>query len=128
MAGHKGYGLAVFVEVLSAALSGAAIMSQVKSWVEDVSEPTNEGHAFIAIDVGRIVPIEEFKGRMDRLIREIKSAPTAKGSERIYLPGEMEWERRAQALEERMRLPDHVMMSLTGLAEDVGMDLKEIEK
>jgi ureidoglycolate dehydrogenase (NAD+) len=128
MAGHKGYGLAVLVEVLTAVLSGAAIMSEVKSWVEDTPEPTNEGHAFIAIDVGRMMPIGEFKARMDRMIREIKAAPKAKGSERIYLPGEMEWERRAQALEHGMLLPEHVMMSLSGLAEDVGMDIKEIEK
>jgi len=45
MAGHKGYGLAVMVEILSAVLTGAAILSGVKSWVADTTEPTNEGHA-----------------------------------------------------------------------------------
>jgi ureidoglycolate dehydrogenase (NAD+) len=125
MAGHKGYGLAVFVEVLTAVLSGAAILSEVKSWVADTSEPTNEGHAFIAIDVGHMMPIETFKARMDRMIREIKGAPRAKGSERIYLPGEMEWEKRAQALATGIPLPDYVMMNLAGLAEDVGLDLEE---
>jgi ureidoglycolate dehydrogenase (NAD+) len=125
MAGHKGYGLAVLVEVLAGVLTGAAVMSQVKSWVEDTPEPTNEGHAFVAIDVGRIMPIQDFKARMDHLIREIRGAPKAKGADRIYLPGEMEWERRALALERGIPLPEHVTMNLAGLAEDVGLNWEE---
>jgi ureidoglycolate dehydrogenase (NAD+) len=128
MAGHKGYGLALLVEILAGALTGAAMLGEVKSWVIDVPDRTNEGHAFIAIDVGAIMPVQEFKNRVDWLIREIKGSPKAKGSERIYLPGEMEWERRDQALKEGMQLPEDVIASLTGLAEDVGLDLARLFK
>ena len=124
MAGHKGYGLALLVEVLTGALTGAAMLKDVKSWVVDLPEPTNEGHAFIAMDVNLIMPIQQFKDRIDWLIREIKASPKAKGSERIYLPGEMEWERREKALREGMQLPEDVIASLVGLARDVGLDLK----
>ena len=124
MAGHKGYGLAILVEALCGALTGAGMLSQVVSWISDSPELTNQGHAFVAIDIGAMMPIEQFKERMDRMIREIRSAPKAKGSERIYLPGEMEWERRDKALVEGMVLPDHVVINLAGLAEDVGLDLK----
>jgi LDH2 family malate/lactate/ureidoglycolate dehydrogenase len=124
MSGHKGYGLALFVEVLTAILTGAAFLSEVKSWVLDLAEPANEGHAFIAIDVNSMMPIQMFKDRMDRMIREIKEAPKVKGADRIYLPGEMEWERRDKALREGMQLPGDVVMNLKGLAEDTGVDLK----
>jgi len=122
MAGHKGYGLAVMVEILSAVLTGAAIMSGVKSWVMDTPEPTNEGHAFIAIDIAQMMPLGEFKERMDSMIREIKAAPLAKGAERVYLPGEIELEKRDVALEEGIALPPDVVASLRGLAEDAGLD------
>ncbi len=122
MAGHKGYGLAVLVEILSAVLTGSAITSQVKSWVVETPEPTNEGHAFIAIDIAQIMPLREFKARMDWMIREIRAAPLAKGAERIYLPGEIEWEKRGGALTEGILLPADVVASLRGLAEDVGLD------
>jgi ureidoglycolate dehydrogenase (NAD+) len=125
MAGHKGYGLAVLVEVLTAVLTGAAITRQVKSWVLDMPEPTNEGHAFIAIDVAAMLPLETFKARMDGLIQEIHAAPKGSGAERIYLPGEMEWERREAALSQGMRLPGYVQDSLRGLAADVGLDPME---
>ena len=102
------------------------MLHQVQSWVVDLPDPTNEGHAFVAINVGLLVPIQEFKDRIDWLIREIHGAPKAKGAERIYLPGEMEWERRAEALGRGMLLPDDVVASLTGLAEDVGMEIRSL--
>ena len=122
MAGHKGYGLAVMVEILTAVLTGAAVMSGVSSWVLDSPNPTNEGHAFIAIDIAQMMPLGEFKGRMDGMIREIKAAPLAKGADRIYLPGEIELEKRDVALVEGIALPPDVVASLRGLAEDVGLD------
>lgn len=122
MAGHKGYGLAVMVEILTAVLTGAAIMSGVSSWVLDVPEPTNEGHAFIAIDIAQMMPLGEFKARMDGMIREIKAAPLAEGAERIYLPGEIELEKREVALVDGIVLPPDVVASLQALAEDLMMD------
>jgi len=125
MAGHKGYGLALLVEVLSAVLTGAAMLREVKCWLVEGPEQVNQGHAFIAIDVGAIMPIQEFKERMDQVIRWIKESPKAKGSDRIYLPGEMEWERRERALKHGMVLPEDVIANLKGLAEDVGLDIRD---
>ena len=121
MAGHKGYGLGLFIEILAAVLTGAAMMKEVKVWIHDVPDPADQGHAFIAIDVPTIMPIETFKARMDRMIHDIRNAPKAKGSDRIYLPGEMEWERREIALAKGAKLPDYVTVNLYGLAEDYGM-------
>jgi LDH2 family malate/lactate/ureidoglycolate dehydrogenase len=122
MAGHKGYGLALFVEVLSAVLSGAAITKEVYSWVMHPDKPGNQGFGFLVIHVDQIMPVAIFKARMDGLIREIRTAPKAKGIERIYLPGEMEWERRDVALAAGIALPADVRLSLAGLAQDVNLD------
>jgi len=126
MAGHKGYGLAVMVEILTAVLTGAAILGGVKSWVLDFKEPTDEGHAFIAIDVAPMMQLPQFKGRMDEMIREIKAAPLAKGADRIYLPGEIELGKQEVALVEGIVLPLDVVASLCGLAEDVGLDASRL--
>lgn len=122
MAGHKGYGLAVMVEILTAILTGAAVLSGVSSWVTDTPDPTNEGHAFIAVDIAQMMPLSEFKGRMDGMIREIKAAPLAQGADRIYLPGEIELEKRDVALVEGIVLPPDIVASLRGLAEDAALD------
>lgn len=120
MAGHKGYGLAVLVETLTAILTGASFLSGVKCWLYDIPDRANQGHAFVAINVGAMMAIGTFKARMDAMIREIKSAPKAEEQGRIYLPGEMEWERQERADREGLQLPDYVLVNLIGLAEDTG--------
>src|SRR2546422_738797 len=124
LGGYKGYGIAFMIEVLSAILTGAAIRWQVLSWTfSDASKPTGHGAAFIAINIASFMPVEEFKQRMDRAIREIHAAEKADGAGRIYLPGEMEWERREKALVEGIDLPEDVSASLRGLEEDLNLDL-----
>lgn len=121
MAGHKGYGIGLMVEVLTGVLAGGAFGSDVLSWVFGDAKPVNQSHTFIAINVGVFEPVAEFKDRTDALIRQIKNAPKAKGADRIWLPGEKEWEYREQALANGMSLPADVRASLQGLAEDVGI-------
>lgn len=122
MAGHKGYGLALMIETLSGLMSGASITRAIGSWIDgDPAQPTDHGHAFVALDIGALVPIDQFKRRMDALIRQIREVPKAQGCDRIYLPGEKEWEHREQALAQGIDLPEDVRASLRGLADDLGM-------
>jgi len=126
MSGHKGYGISLLIEILTGVLAGGAFGEQVTSWVMEMPEPVNQSHCFIAINVDQLMPIELFKQRMDHLIRFIKQTPKAKGSDRIYLPGEMEWDRRDKALEEGMVLPEDAVQSLEGLAKDYDLDIEKI--
>jgi len=126
MAGHKGYGIALMVELLTGMLSGGAFGRDVTSWVLPLPQPVNQSHSFIVINPAMFMPIDAFKKRMDEMIRQIKNAPKAKGADRIYLPGEMEWEKREKALKEGMLLPDHVMVRLQGLADDYGTSIEKL--
>jgi len=121
MAGHKGYGLAMMVEILTAVMTGSAIMDEVHSWVSDDAEPSNQGHAFLAINIGSMLPITEFNKRISTMITSIKNAKTAHG-QTIYLPGEMEWQHREKALKEGLLLPEDVLISLRGLASDTDIN------
>ena len=71
------------------------------------------------------MPVEAFKRRVDGLAREIREAPKAGGAERIYLPGEMEWERRERALREGIVLPPDVVASVSELSRELGVPMKE---
>ena len=123
MAGHKGYGIALMVESLAGLLSGAAFTHAVGSWLfDDPSIHTDHGGTFLAVDVSSIMPLEEFFDRSDRLIQEIHETPKAKGADRIYYPGEMEWERRAHALEHGITLPGDVVAKLREVADMVGIE------
>lgn len=122
MAAHKGFGIALLIEMLSGVLTGAAMTRQVVAWVHgDAALPTGHGAAFLAFDIEALMPVDTFKKRVAGLAQEIHGAPRAPGAERIYLPGEMEWERRAQALASGIVLPPDVVASVLKLAEEVNV-------
>lgn len=124
MAAHKGYGLAILVELLSSVVTGAGMLSEIASWNLDLSSVNNAGHAFIAIDVSKMMPIEQFTTRINQMAEELKNGPKAKGADAIYLPGEMEWGRRDKALETgTLELTDAMAESLMNLAKHLGIEL-----
>lgn len=128
MAAHKGYGLAVMVEIFAAVLTGAGVLSQVKSWNLDPAAPNNAGHAFIAVDVGKMMPMQDFEARMAALAQELRSARKAQGTERIYLPGEMEWEKRRKAERDGfIEVPDNMADALNKLSQQNGIPLEWLE-
>ena len=125
MAAHKGYGLAVLVELLSAVMTGAGMLSQITSWNLDMPSANNAGHAFIAIDVSQMMPAEQYNGRINQMINEIKNGPKAKGAEHIFMPGEMEWSKREKALQSgELQLTDAMAASLRQLSDAAGIPLK----
>lgn len=120
--GHKGYGLALLVESLSALLTGAAMTRQVGDWMRgDAAEPTGHGAAFLAIDVNVIAPKGEFARRVAELTDEVHSAPPAEGVERVMVPGEREWANRRRAATEGIALPPDVVAALEVAAQDAGV-------
>lgn len=122
MAGHKGYGIALLIEMLSGVLTGAATAWQVVSWsLHDPTLPTGHGAAFIAIDVGAIAGRTAFAERLSRLVTEIRATPPAAGSGGVLLPGDLEWQRRARAVEHGIEFPADVIASLRAAAEDCGL-------
>ena len=127
MAGHKGYGLALLVEVLSGVLTGAALRFAIGSWIEsDPALATGHGAAFLAIDPTALGAPGEFIRRVDLLIDEIHSAPKAPGALRIYVPGELEWERHEQALARGIAFPSDVLESLENSARVSGLELSTL--
>jgi ureidoglycolate dehydrogenase (NAD+) len=121
-AGHKGYGIALMIENLAGVLTGTGAMWDLNNWIDGRKDiPTNHGAAFLAFNVGAIIPLDAFKNRVDKLIQEIHETPKAKGTERLYVPGEMEWEKRRAALANGITFPPDVIESLNGLCGDIGV-------
>lgn len=92
-AGYKGYGLAVMVEILSAAMSGGAFMKDLLGSNPDGSpRPFMLGHFFLAIDVAHFLSLEAFKHIVGSIMRDLQSARKAPGQDRIYVAGEKEYD------------------------------------
>lgn len=123
LAAHKGFGLALLVEMLTGILSGGGMMTEVPSWLFKMEEPNNVSHTFIAVDFSKFIEPEEFRKRVDAAVNLLHKAPKATGTERIYYPGEMEWERYHKAYGEGLVLPPDVAEALNGLAKESGLKI-----
>lgn len=94
--GYKGFGLAVMIDVLAGALSGAGCCS---------SESTSprDGIFLLVLDPQRFSGHHNFASQVGGLIEHIKSCPTAPGFEEVYMPGELE--HRTKLLRQRDGIP-----------------------
>jgi LDH2 family malate/lactate/ureidoglycolate dehydrogenase len=102
LGGYKGSGLGMLVEILCAALSGG-VMSIEVGGIRIQGKPTRISHLFLAIDIGRFMPVEEFTRRIEWLVATVKSSAPAKGYGEVLVAGEPEW--RAEALRRREGIP-----------------------
>ncbi len=115
--GHKGYGLALVVDLLAGMLSGAAYLTHVKSWIDSPEEPQNLGHYFLLIDTKRLGATEWLSGRMNDFAEILHSTPPADPNAPVLVPGEIENRNFARARREGVRLDPSVLSKLEAFAE-----------
>jgi ureidoglycolate dehydrogenase (NAD+) len=128
MAAHKGYGLAIMIEILSSVITCSGMLSQICSWNLNLSSNNNVGHAFIAIDISRMIPLDTFLNRMEYMVAELKNTPKAKDAQQIFVPGEIEWVKREQALKNGcLVLTDDTVKNMEKLSETTGIKINWLE-
>ena len=114
MAGPKGFGLAVIMEILSGVLSQGLIGKELPRDAissTDIFYPTKTSHYFHVIDISRFCPIETFKQRTKELSKQIHESNLAKGTSQIFIPGEIEFQTRRKRLKEGIPISEAVLMS-----------------
>ena len=95
-AGHKGFGLALMIDVLTGVLSGGGWGDQVRPLYREPDQPNDCAHLFLAIDPELLGGVESFRRRASGLAARVRESATAPGVDRLYLPGEIEAERATQ--------------------------------
>jgi L-2-hydroxycarboxylate dehydrogenase (NAD+) len=118
--GHKGYGLALLVDILCGVLPGAGYADTIyPKTSEGKPLPANVGHFFGAFRVGGFRPLEDFQTTMDDIIRRIKASPKAEGQQRIYIHGEKEFEAAEERMATGIPLSPEVAADLKAIAEEL---------
>ena len=122
LGGYKGYCLISVMEVLSGVLSGG-FFAKDYSQRPDPSEPYGTCHFFQAMDIRHFMPVDEFKERVDSLVRQLKSATLAPGFDRIYAPGEIEFLEKEKRVKGGIPIHVSVYRDLEQAANVLGMEL-----
>lgn len=123
MGGYKGYGMAFVLGVMAGLLNRAAFVGEVTDFYANMKEPQNGGHTFQVVDIKAFMDPSEFKAKMDEAIKEMHSSELARGADRTYVPGEMEWLKRADRLENGVPVAPAVWKDLVTLSEGNGIPL-----
>jgi LDH2 family malate/lactate/ureidoglycolate dehydrogenase len=122
LGGHKGYGLALLVDILCGVLPGAGYATQVYPKDEGGQPlPANIGHFFGALRVDSFRPVDEFKDSMDRIVRGLRSSAKAEGQGRIFIHGEKEFEMAEERRQQGIPLHPKVVSDLRALGEELGV-------
>jgi ureidoglycolate dehydrogenase (NAD+) len=121
MAGPKGYGLAVVVEILAGLLSGSRTGVEIRRMYDDFTAPHDVGHFLGAIDVARFVPLDAFTAALDGLAAQLRSVPPASGFDEVLLPGEPEERNEARNRRDGVPIHDELHRDLLALGESLGV-------
>ncbi|HYL39005.1 MAG TPA: Ldh family oxidoreductase [Bryobacteraceae bacterium] len=122
LGGYKGSGLAMLAEILCAVLSGGA-MSTGLGGIRVKGQPMRTSQLFLAIDVSRFMPLEDFQERMRALVAMVKSSKTARGYDEVLVAGDPEWRFEEQRRRDGIPLSDGVWRNLTQAAQQLGVPL-----
>jgi len=120
MAGHKGYGIAVMMDVLAGVLSGSSFGAEVGGPYQ-ADRRSGCGHLMIALDIATFIRCAEFDQRMEQLIDRLKATPLAAGTREILLPGEPETRCAEDKRRHGLELPAQTRADLEALGTELGL-------
>jgi L-2-hydroxycarboxylate dehydrogenase (NAD+) len=119
--GHKGYGLALMIDILTGVLAGAAFGSHVIPLSNRPVGPSDLGQLFLAIDP-RALGEDGFPSRVETLIGELRASPPSAGSEGpVLVHGDPEREREAWSRRDGVPMTHADHASLQALGERVAI-------
>ncbi|MGB4572612.1 MAG: Ldh family oxidoreductase [Rectinemataceae bacterium] len=118
LGGHKGYGLAVMVDILCAVLSGAPSGPAV---YDTPTSSARVSHFFGAIRISSFRDPVEFRRDMDAMLAELRATPPAQGEERVLYAGLPESERESESDRLGVPLSEPVFAKLVRIGKELGL-------
>ncbi len=113
-AGHKGFGLALMIDILSGALGGAGCSR--------ADQPVRGNGVYLqAINPEAFGAAEEFPKQVAALVEYVKSSPLAPGADRIRVPGEVEHEQKRKRLRDGIEIEDDTWRKIRAAAARLGV-------
>jgi ureidoglycolate dehydrogenase (NAD+) len=111
---HKGYALALMIEILCAQLAGVPFGRHVTKMYGELNKPRNLGHFMLALDVARFTDAEEFAAQVARFVEEARA-------EGALAPGDPERSSAERRRREGIPIGEATVAELNALAAEVGV-------
>lgn len=118
--GHKGYGLGLLVDILSGVLGGGVFGPDLPL-PSDPPRPGAVSHFFAAFRIDGFRDVAQFKADMDAELRNFKDAQKVPGEQRVYVAGEIEYEKTLANRAAGVPVHAKVWDGLAALASELGL-------
>jgi uncharacterized oxidoreductase len=112
--GHKGYSLALMIEVLAGIVAHGGYST-------DHPGPIRNGMFMVVVDIGRFLPSGTFRSQVDALIRYLKTSPTVPGVDQILVPGEPEAITEAARRKSGIFVEEETWRQITEITRELGV-------
>lgn len=119
--GHKGYGYATVVEILSAALQSGVFLQALSGWQNGKKVPHSLGHFFLAINIEAFTTLVEFRKIAGDILRSLRASQKAPGQARIYTAGEKEYLTALKREKEGIPLGESLQKDIRSLIEELNL-------
>jgi LDH2 family malate/lactate/ureidoglycolate dehydrogenase len=119
MSSHKGYGLSVMVQILSATLAGGSF-TPIRKRTQGRGDPDEIGHFLMALDPTAFREPGEFEDDLDDVIDVLHTARTTDPNEPVLVAGEPEAIARAERSRTGIPIPEALAEKLRAICERCG--------
>ncbi|RHW34834.1 ureidoglycolate dehydrogenase [Neobacillus notoginsengisoli] len=113
IAGPKGYGLMMMVDVLSGILLGLPFGNKVSSMYHDLTEYRNLGQLHIVINPEYFTGLGAFKEAIAQTMQDLNNIKPAPGYKKVSYPGQRSAEREQAYERDGIEIVDHIYEYLT---------------
>lgn len=122
MAGPKGSGLAMLIDLLSGALAGAVCGPRIHRLYDDFDHPQELAQTFIAIQTDAFASGRAPGTVLEEMVGDLGRQPPAPGFSEILLPGEIEARKRTANLYDGLALTPALVTNLQKLGHEHGVE------
>jgi len=121
MGGHKGFGLALLVDVLCGVITGGSFQHHLKGMYTSPNDPSRTAHLMLVINPRVFITKEELKSRMGEFFETVKRSPTREDHAEMLLPGELEYRQEQERRLTGIPLPANLYDELVELGRAMGL-------
>ena len=118
--GHKGYGLAMFAQILGSTLAGGSF-SPLRNKTQGQGVADNIGHFCMAIDPAAFRAQGAFEQDLDDIIDTLHGMPRADAAQPVQVAGDPERSKRAERVNGGIPMPDSLLSQLRAIASRAGV-------
>ena len=126
-AGPKGSGLAMMLDLLCGGLAAGITGEQIGDMYEDFEHAQRVSHLVMVLNPDAWLGGDAFRDHVAKFAARVGDLPPAEGSDKVYLPGEIEERAWQAARREGVTLSGHVFEDLQDLSQESDVTVPDAE-